>query len=115
MEKVPQRVLPKPAHSRNEIDNFQIELTENLLKSYFTIVRENIKDRVPKSIMHFMVNASKDKVQNELVKELYKEDMFVSLLEESDDIAQRRESLKESINVLSAAQRHLNEIIDYRL
>jgi len=115
MEKVPQRVVPKPARARSENDDFQIELIETLLRSYFKIVRKNIKDRVPKSIMHFMVNASKDKVQNELVKQLYKEDMFGSLLEESDDIAQRRENLRETINVLTAAQRHLNEIIDYRL
>jgi len=115
MDKVPQRVVPKPARARNETDDFQIELIEHLLRSYFKIVRKNIKDRVPKSIMHFMVNASKNRVQNELVKELYKEDLFVTLLEESDDVAQRRETLRETIQVLSTAQRHLNEIIDYRL
>jgi len=115
MDKVPQRVLPKPARTRNENDSFRIELIELLLRSYFKIVRKNIKDRVPKSIMHFMVNASKEKIQNELVKELYKEDLFGTLLEESDDVAQRRERLRETIQVLTTAHKHLNEIIDYKL
>jgi len=112
--RIPPKVIPKTRDS-NDDATFQIELIELLLESYFKIVRKNIKDRVPKTIMFFMVNASKDRIQNELVKSLYKEDMFSSLLEESDDIAQRREQLRENIEVLSAAQRILNEIVDFKI
>jgi hypothetical protein len=86
-----------------------------LLKSYFKIVRKNIKDKVPKSIMFFLVNNSKEQIQNELVQELYKEDKFNTLLEESDDVAQRREQHEQTIKILTTAQRILNEIIDYRI
>lgn len=85
------------------------------MKSYFKIVRKNIKDKVPKSIMFFLVNTSKEQIQNELVQELYKEDKFSVLLEESDDVAQRREQHEQTIKILSTAQRILNEIIDYRI
>lgn len=85
------------------------------MKSYFKIVRKNIKDKVPKSIMFFLVNTSKEQIQNELVQELYKEDKFNVLLEESDDVAQRREQHEQTIKILSTAQRILNEIIDYRI
>jgi len=112
--RIPTKVVPKPSNS-NDDASFQIELIELLLESYFKIVRKNVKDRVPKTIMYFMVNASKDKIQNELVRSLYKEDLFGSLLEESDDIAQRREQLRENIEVLSAAQRILNEIVDFKI
>jgi len=112
--RIPDRVVPKPSHSNDDV-SFQIELIELLLVSYFKIVRKNIKDRIPKTIMFFMVNASKEKIQNELVKSLYKEDLFGTLLEESDDIAQRREQLRETIEVLSAAQRILNEIVDFKI
>jgi dynamin 1-like protein len=111
----PPKVMPKSSSTRNDDETFQIELIELLLTSYFKIVRKNIADRVPKTIMYFMVNASKDKIQNELVKCLYKEEMFNSLLEESDDIAMRREQIRETIEVLSSAQRILNEIIDYKI
>jgi len=112
--RIPPTVVPKKSTNRNDETAFQTELIELLLSSYFKIVRKNIKDRVPKTIMFFMVNASKEKIQNELVKSLYKEDLFSTLLEESDDIAQRREQLRETIEVLSAAQRILNEIINYK-
>jgi len=115
MNKVPQRVVPKAAKERSENEDFQTELIELLLKSYFKIVRKNIKDRVPKAIMYFLVNSSKEKIQNELVKELYKEEQLDSLLSENEDVFQRREQLQQTIKVCSAAQRILNEIVDFKL
>jgi hypothetical protein len=44
-----------------------------LLASYFSIVRKNIQDSVPKTVMHFLVNCAKDNIQNELVSQLYRE------------------------------------------
>ena len=41
--------------------------------------------------MHLLVNHSKDVVQNRLVSELYKEDLFGDLLYEDDGIKAERE------------------------
>jgi replication fork clamp-binding protein CrfC len=49
--------------------------------AYFDIVRKNFKDLVPKSVMCFLVNASKDLIQNELVQNLYKDELIDKLLE----------------------------------
>ena len=53
---------------------------EALLKSYFNIVRKNILDTIPKALMHFLVNRTKDAIQNELVQALYREERFIELL-----------------------------------
>jgi len=111
MGKVPNHV----SAPKSDFELFQTELIETLLRSYFQIVRKNIKDRIPKTTMYFMVNASKDKIQNELVRQLYREDLFDSLFEESDDVAQRRENFKQTVKVLTAAQRILNEVVDFKL
>jgi len=65
--------------------------------------------------MYFLVNQSKEDIQNILVQELYKEDLLESLLQESDDVAQRRDQYNQNIEILTSAQRILNEIIDFKL
>jgi len=99
----------------DENTEFQIELLELLLKSYFNIVRKNVKDKVPKSIMYFLVMRSKNQMQNELVKQLYKEEMIDKLLEEREDVAKQRNELNEKIKILTDAQRILSEVFEYRV
>lgn len=54
-------------------------------------MRESIADQVPKAVMHLLVNHSKEVVQNRLVSELYREDLFQELLYEDDAIKAERE------------------------
>lgn len=52
-------------------------------------------DLVPKSIMHFLVHCFKDKLQNELVSQLYRDTAYMQdLLKESEDVASRRKAYK---------------------
>lgn len=74
-----------------------------------------MKDRVPKTVMYLLVNKSKETLQNQLIKELYKEDKLDMLLEESNDVAQKRAHLEKMIKVLTAAQSVLSEVQDYRV
>jgi len=57
--------------------------------------------------LHFQ---AKDSVQNELVANLYREDYFEHLLEESPAIASRRAAAKGMLEVLTKAQIILNEV-----
>lgn len=45
----------------------ETNIIKNLLVSYFDVVRKNIKDSIPKAIMAFLVNQSKNVAQRELV------------------------------------------------
>lgn len=73
--------------------------TERLIKSYFYIVRKSIQDKVPKAVMHFLVNHVKDNLQSELVKHLYRTDEIDTFLSESPEIAQRRKEAAEMLKV----------------
>ena len=50
--------------------------------------------------MHLLVNHSKDVVQNRLVSELYKEDLFGDLLYEDDGIKAEREKCEKLLGTL---------------
>lgn len=71
LPQVPNIVTPNEVPSERE--RTEIELIKSLIISYFSIVRKNVADYVPKSIMSFMVNTAKDVIQRELVSQLYRE------------------------------------------
>jgi len=103
----------KAAPEVSDREKFETELIKNLLCSYFNVVRKNVKDLVPKSIMCFLVNASKEKIHNELVCSLYKEELFDELLEENASISARRKSCKAMIEILRKAHDIINEVRDF--
>ncbi|CAD5116900.1 DgyrCDS5743 [Dimorphilus gyrociliatus] len=88
---------------------------ERLIKSYFLIVRKNIQDSVPKSIMNFLVNFIKDNLQSELVSHLYKSEEIVKLLDESEMIATRRNEAKEMLKALQKASHIISDIRETHL
>ncbi|EPQ64464.1 BgtA-20839 [Blumeria graminis f. sp. tritici] len=87
----------------------ETELIRALISSYFNIVRESIADQVPKAVMHLLVNHSKDVVQNRLVSELYREDMFGELLYEDDAIKKEREKCEKLLQTYREAAKIIGE------
>ncbi|KAI9927325.1 hypothetical protein ASPWEDRAFT_46790 [Aspergillus wentii DTO 134E9] len=100
---------PEPALSDREM--LETELIRRLISSYFNIVRETIADQVPKAIMHLLVNHSKDVVQNRLVSELYKEDLFAELLYEDDGIKAEREKCERLLETYKEAAKIVGEVL----
>lgn len=88
----------------------ETELIRALISSYFNIVRESIADQVPKAVMHLLVNHSKDVVQNRLVSELYKEDLFEELLYEDDAVKKEREKCEKLLKTYREAAKIVGEV-----
>ena len=72
---------------------------ELLIHSYFNIVKREMMDMVPKAISLTLVGHSKENLQQQLLQELYKQEVLDELLKESDYVINRR---KEVVAMLSA-------------
>lgn len=96
-------------------ERIETDIIKSLILSYFNIVKRNVCDLVPKTVMHFTVNAAKDVMQKELVTQLYREDMFRNLLKEPGDVAERRVKCKEMLDILRSAVEVLSQLRDLNM
>lgn len=78
----------------------ETRVIQNLIYSYFNIVKKNISDLVPKTIMAFLVNESRKIAQSELVAQIYKTDNLESLLVEDPMVVEQRNNCKKTIDAL---------------
>lgn len=92
-----------------EREEMEVKWVQQLLVSYFAIVRTNIQDAVPKAIMHLLVNESK-KMQDELTIKLFTEGDADQLLMESPECAARRKALEETVVTLQKAKEILSSV-----
>lgn len=93
-----------------EQEAVEILVTKLLLKSYYDVVRKNVQDLVPKSIMHFLVNHAKRNLHNTFIQKLYRENHVEELLQEHDEVATNRRQVKEVSLVLQQAVQTLDEV-----
>ena len=92
-----------------ERELMEISIVKNLIVSYFNIVKKNYCDFVPKTIMCFLVNKTKDISEQEIISQLYKtKEDIKNLLKEDEDITQRRKELKDNLNFLKNSFNILN-------
>lgn len=79
-------------------------MAELLITSYFTVVKREMIDMVPKAITLTLVNYSKENLQRELLESLYKPDVLEELLKESPDIVARRRECVKMVGALNSAE-----------
>uniref|UniRef100_A0A3P8TAI6 Interferon-induced GTP-binding protein Mx n=1 Tax=Amphiprion percula TaxID=161767 RepID=A0A3P8TAI6_AMPPE len=117
----PERVTDKEGKSdggdENGSDNFmhsmdpqlerQVETIRNLVDSYMSIVNKTVRDLMPKTIMHLMINNTKEFINAELLAQLYSCGDQNSLMEESQEQAHHRDemlrmyfALKEALSII---------------
>ncbi|XP_061736535.1 dynamin-2-like isoform X5 [Nerophis ophidion] len=111
----PEKDQPENEDAMNQSDTVsmdpqlerQVETIRNLVDSYISIVNKSIRDLMPKTIMHLMINSAKDFIHSELLAYLYSAGDQSSLMEESAEQAQRRDemlrmyhALKESLVII---------------
>ncbi|XP_044036768.1 dynamin-3 isoform X4 [Siniperca chuatsi] len=88
----------------------QVETIRNLVDSYIGIINKSIRDLMPKTIMHLMINSAKDFIHSELLAYLYSSGDQNSLMEESVDQAQRRDEMLRMYHALKEALHIIGDI-----
>jgi dynamin 1-like protein len=107
-----QEVPMQTSRKLSERDQYDCDVIERLIMSYFYIVRKSIQDSVPKAVMHFLVNFVKDNLQSELVTHLYKSDDVEELVNESEHITHCRKEAVDMLKALQQAGHIISEIRD---
>uniref|UniRef100_UPI003D9A8274 dynamin-2 n=1 Tax=Danio rerio TaxID=7955 RepID=UPI003D9A8274 len=88
----------------------QVETIRNLVDSYISIVNKSIRDLMPKTIMHLMINSAKEFIYSELLAYLYSSGDQNSLMEESAEQEQRRDEMLRMYNALKEALKIIGDI-----
>uniref|UniRef100_A0A667YJK0 Interferon-induced GTP-binding protein Mx n=1 Tax=Myripristis murdjan TaxID=586833 RepID=A0A667YJK0_9TELE len=71
----------------------QVEIVRNLVDSYLSIIHRTVRDLIPKTIMHLMVNNTKEFIHADLLAQLYSCGDQNTLMEESQEQAQHRDEM----------------------
>ncbi|KAM4719663.1 dynamin-1a isoform 7-T7 [Anableps anableps] len=94
-------------HSMDPQLERQVETIRNLVDSYMAIVNKTVRDLIPKTVMHLMINNTKEFINAELLAQLYSCGDQNTLMEESQEQAQRRDemlrmyhALREALNII---------------
>ncbi|XP_077353639.1 dynamin-1a isoform X3 [Festucalex cinctus] len=120
----PERVTEKEGKSdtgdENGSDSFmnsmdpqlerQVETIRNLVDSYMAIVNKTVRDLMPKTIMHLMINNCKEFINAELLAQLYSCGDQNTLMEESQEQAQHRDEMLRMYHALREALHIIGDI-----
>ncbi|XP_014899716.1 dynamin-1a isoform X12 [Poecilia latipinna] len=108
----PERVTSEGG-DENGSDNFmhsmdpqlerQVETIRNLVDSYMAIVNKTVRDLIPKTVMHLMINNTKEFINAELLAQLYSCGDQNTLMEESQEQAQHRDEMLRMYHALREA------------
>ena len=99
---------------RSPRSQMEITIIKNLISSYFNVVRKNLNDIVPKTVIAMLVNKTKNQAQRELVAQIYTADAdFKSLLVEDQGTQKKREACEEMVGSLEHCMDFLNEVREY--
>lgn len=85
---------------------FVMELRQRI-DSYFNLVIRNVRDRIPKTIGHFLVKKVQDKIQFHLYSEINKNSKMAEVLGEHPAITEERNNLSRTLEVLKHATKVL--------
>ncbi|XP_054896066.1 dynamin-1a isoform X6 [Poeciliopsis prolifica] len=115
----PERVTSEGS-DENGSDNFmhsmdpqlerQVETIRNLVDSYMAIVNKTVRDLIPKTVMHLMINSTKEFINAELLAQLYSCGDQNTLMEESQEQAQHRDEMLRMYHALREALSIIGDI-----
>lgn len=71
-----------------------------MIISYFDVVKKNVNDLVPKTVITFFIRKTTDLAEKEIIEHLYREDTIDKVMKEDEGILKQREGLLENLRVL---------------
>ena len=102
---------PGQSSPRSQLET---HIIKSLIVSYFDTVRKSMNDMVPKTVMAFLVNKTKNMAQRELVAALYNDGIDLGfLLSEDNATVKKREACMEMVATLRKSLEFLNEVRDF--
>ena len=102
---------PGQSSPRSQLET---HIIKSLIISYFNTVRKSMNDMVPKTIMAFLVNKTKNLAQRELVAALYNDNVDLrQILSEDNATVKKREACQEMVATLRKSLEFLNEVRDF--
>uniref|UniRef100_A0A669AWC0 Interferon-induced GTP-binding protein Mx n=1 Tax=Oreochromis niloticus TaxID=8128 RepID=A0A669AWC0_ORENI len=114
----PEKTITVESETTTSTDNFsmdpqlerKVETIRNLVDSYMAIVNKCIRDLMPKTIMHLMINNVKDFINAELLAQLYSAGDQNALMDESQEQALRRDEVLRTHQALKEALAIIGDI-----
>ncbi|XP_053084851.1 dynamin-1 isoform X4 [Pangasianodon hypophthalmus] len=116
----PERIVQSESSEESSSDSFmhsmdpqlerQVETIRNLVDSYMAIVNKTVRDLMPKTIMHLMINNTKEFIHAELLAQLYSCGDQNTLMEESAEQAQHRDEMLRMYHALKEALSIIGDI-----
>lgn len=114
----PEKTTTIESETTTTADNFsmdpqlerKVETIRNLVDSYMAIVNKCIRDLMPKTIMHLMINNVKEFINAELLAQLYSAGDQNALMDESQEQAQRRDEVLRTHQALKEALAIIGDI-----
>ena len=119
LPEVPLDVVPEHMAANKKQESARVimetRVIQNLIYSYFNIVKKTISDQVPKTIMAFLINESRKIAQSELVAQIYKAGDLDHLMEEDPMVIEQRNRCRNLIAALKAAMTLIGEVENFEL
>ncbi|CAL4079341.1 unnamed protein product [Meganyctiphanes norvegica] len=88
----------------------QVETIRNLVDSYMKIVTKTTRDMVPKTVMHLIINNTKEFIMGELLAHLYATGDQAAMMEESPEEARKREEMLRMYHACKEALRIIGDV-----
>lgn len=88
----------------------QVETIRNLVESYMRIVTKTFRDLVPKFIVHFLINSTKEFIYRDLWTTLFHQGDQANLMEESPEEERRRTDLMKTYQACKEALKIIGEV-----
>jgi dynamin 1-like protein len=98
LSRIPDRLMIETKPSKRERN--EISLIKQMITSYFDVVKKNVNDLVPKTIITFFIKRTIDLAEKEMVHCLYDDKVIEAVMKEDQDVVNQRNTIMTNISVL---------------